>query len=65
MANQNNTAVVFSWFCPSCDAENHDEIDPVDGPFFTCTCGNCSHAFGQDEVPRIALGKDTAMGEDT
>lgn len=38
------------WECPECLEDNHDPIDPIDGPFVTCICGQCGKAFEQDKV---------------
>lgn len=43
----------LKWLCPNCEYRNDDEIDPVDGPFLTCTCSECGKSFGQDTVKKV------------
>lgn len=43
----------MNWICPDCKTHNDDDIDPVYGPFVTCTCDNCGHSFDQESVPGI------------
>ena len=33
------------WKCPHCAHINKDSVHIVYGPWVTCTCGECSHAF--------------------
>lgn len=40
------------WIC-ECGERNDDEIDPVYGPFFSCTCGGCGKAFDQNAVQKL------------
>lgn len=40
----------ITWTCPDCAEVNHDELDPIYGPFTTCTCSNCGMAFDQDTL---------------
>jgi transposase-like protein len=42
----------IQWVCPHCKAANDDEIDPVYGPFHSCTCDGCGKSFDQSEVQR-------------
>jgi hypothetical protein len=42
----------FVWQCPYCQTTMHDEIDPIDGPFFSCTCDKCGNAFDQLDVEK-------------
>lgn len=41
------------WLCSNCGKRNDDEVDPVYGPFLTCTCDDCGRSFNQDTVQKV------------
>jgi hypothetical protein len=47
--------VKFKWTCPKCQLEQTDEVDPVLGPFITCTCSQCGGSFDQSRVGTVEV----------
>lgn len=40
----------FKWICPNCQQPQIETVDPIDGPFLTCTCEKCGKGFDQADV---------------
>lgn len=51
----NGEFLVKGWKCPGCGHVQDDSVHPVDGPFFTCICGECGKDFQDSDLDQQSL----------
>ena len=40
----------YVWECPDCATVQVETVLEESGPFYSCTCEHCGHAFDRDRV---------------